>query len=80
MQQGEIIITGKGEVFIPLNAFPSEVRAYFVGEPELVPCDPHELDTIEYEVHSSNHCHGGFVLRIKYKVHSERKVVWKAEY
>lgn len=80
MQSGELIITGKNRISIPLNGFPSEVRAHFKDELEIVPCNPHQADTLEYEVHVSNTVRGGFVLLITWNVTGVREIKWHVAY
>lgn len=80
MQSGEITVTGKGEVLIPLHKFPSEVHVAFKDELEVVPCNPHHVDMLEYDVHKSHTHHGGFSLQIRWRVSGLREVVWRALY
>lgn len=80
MQQGELIITGKSRISIPLHGFPSEVRAHFKDELELNPCNPHHFDELEYEVQASNTVRGGFILLITWNVSSVREIKWHVAY
>lgn len=80
MQSGELIITGKSRIIIPLNGFPSEVRAHFKDELEMVPCNPHHADRLEYEVLVSNMHRGGFALLIKWEVTGVREIKWHVAY
>lgn len=81
MQSGELIVIGTNSVDIPLHKFPSKVHAKFKDEGhEPVPCDPGDVDTLEYDVHSSNTVLSGFVLRISWSVSSVREIVWHAFY
>jgi hypothetical protein len=77
MQQGELIVTGKDQAVIPLNSFPSEVKAHFIDELELVPCNPHNFDTLEYEVTSTSQ---GVFLVINWSVTGVREIKWHASY
>lgn len=80
MQSGELIITGKSRITIPLNGFPSEVRAHFKDELEMAPCNPHHADLLEYEVQISNANRSGFVLLIKWDVTGVREIKWHVAY
>ena len=80
MQSGELVVTGKGEVRIPLHKLPSDVHAHFKHELEVAPCNPHHVDTLEYDVHISFTTLGGFVLLISWSVSSVREVVWRVSY
>ena len=80
MQSGELIVTGKDKAIIPLNGFPSEVKAHFKDDEVVVPCNPIHADTLEYEVHASNTVAGGFVLIISWDVTNVREIVWHAFY
>jgi hypothetical protein len=80
MQAGELIVTGKNSIHIPLDRLPAEIKVHFKDEVEPVPCNPHNVDYLEYEVHSSNHHHHGFVLVIKWSVSGVREIVWTALY
>lgn len=80
MQQGELIVTGKGQATIPLRKFPSEVKVHFKHEFESVPCNPQNADTLEYEVKATHHVASGVVLIINWVVTGVREVKWHASY
>lgn len=80
MQSGELIVTGKNFIHIPINRFPSEVICCFKDEFELVPCNPHDVDYLEYEVHASNTVRTGFILLIKWSVSGAREIKWQVSY
>jgi hypothetical protein len=80
MQQGELTVTGTDKVSIPLHKFPSEVHARFKHDLEVVPCNPHHADTLEFDVHHSNTTLSGFVLVISWSVAGVREIVWRASY
>jgi hypothetical protein len=80
MQSGELVVTGKDKVYIPLHKFPSEVHAKFKHDSSVVPCNPHHADQLEYEIHVSNTVLSGFVLLIKWNVTGVREVVWRVSY
>jgi len=80
MQSGELLVTGKDTAHIPLHKFPSEVKVHFKGHEEVVPCNPHHSDTLEWEVHHSNTVPGGYVLLIKWSVTNVREIVWHVYY
>lgn len=78
MQQGELIVTGTNSIEIPLHRFPSEVRAHFKDNgPEPVPCDPGDVDTLEYEVQNTG---GKFILIVRWSVSSVREIKWNVSY
>lgn len=80
MQSGELIVTGHNSIHIPLEKMPHEAWARFKDEPTLVPCDPHNVDWLEYSVHVSHTTRSGFVLLIKWGVSSVREIVWHVRY
>jgi hypothetical protein len=80
MQSGELIVTGKDRATILLTGMPSEVKVHFKHEVDLVPCNPHHRDCLEYEVRASHHHHHKFVLLIKWDVSSVREITWKVCY
>jgi hypothetical protein len=81
MQNGELIVTGTNKIIIPLIGFPAEAKAHFKDDgPELIPCDPGDVDTLDYSVHSSNTVHSGFVLIISWSVSSVREIKWHVSY
>lgn len=80
MQSGELIVTGKDHIIIKLKGFPAKVHAHFVHELEVVPCNPHHRDTLEWEVQHSNTVNSGFVLVIKWSVTGVREVKWTVSY
>ena len=80
MQQGELFVSGKNSIRIPLEKFPSEVKCHFKHEAQIVPCNPGEVDYLEYEVHCSNTVRSGYILLIKWKVSAVREVVYRIFY
>lgn len=80
MQSGELIVTGKDSIHIPLDRLPSEVKVHFKDEYELAPCNPHNADWLEYAVHSSITSRSGYVLIIKWDVSGVREIKWHAAY
>jgi len=80
MQSGELIVTGKDRAYIELHGFPSEVKVYFKDCEEVVPCNHHHHDELEWEVHASNVRLNGFVLVIRWSVTNVREVAWQASY
>jgi hypothetical protein len=81
MQSGELIVTGKNNILIPLHrpAFPSEVRVRFIDDgPEAAPCDPGNSDTLEFEVRPNSV--GVFILFISWSVSSVREIKWHVAY
>ena len=80
MQSGELIVTGKDKAVIPLRGFPSKVTCHFKHPLDVVPCNPHHEDSLEYDIHVSHSHHSGFVLIIKWSVSGVREIVWHAYY
>jgi len=76
MQSGELTVTGKNSIQIPLEHIPTEVKVHFKDHFVMVPCNPQNADSLEYEVHTTNKHHNHFVLIIKWNVSSVREVVW----
>lgn len=80
MQAGELIVVGKNEAKILLHKFPYDVKVHFRDQFCETPCNPHHADVLEWEVQSSIHHHGGFVLIIKWNVENVREIEWKVFY
>ena len=80
MQAGELIVTGKDKAHIPLREYPRLVSCHFVHAIDHVPCNPHHEDSLEYEVHTNNSVHGGFILVIKWHVSGVREIAWHVHY
>lgn len=80
MQSGELFVTGKDEAKVALSGFPSKVKVFFVGEPTIIPCNPHHRDRLDWEVHRSHAHHGGFTLIIKWEVTGVRKIEYEVYY
>ena len=81
MQSGELIVTGVNSLHIPLDRIPAEVKVHFKDELDMVPCNPHNADYLEYSVHT-NHTshHHKFVLIIKWSVSGVREIKWHVAY
>lgn len=77
MQAGELIVTGKDKAHIPLHGHPREINVHFKHCLEMVPCNPHHQDWLEYEVHTHP---GHYVLIIKWHVSGVREIAWHAHY
>jgi hypothetical protein len=80
MQKGELVVSGKNSLTIPLNAFPSETGARFLDPGVVIPCNPQDADYLECDVHTSNTVKGGFVLVITWSVSGAREIEWHASY
>lgn len=80
MQSGELIVTGKDQVVIPLNGFPSQVVVDFKDECDVVPCNPHHNDQLEWEVSHSNTIPPQVILIINWDVTGVREIKWTAYY
>jgi len=81
MQQGELIVTGTNSIEIPLHRliYPGEVHVHFKDNGlEPVPCDPGNVDTLEYEIR--NNSLGIFILVINWSVSSVREIKWHVSY
>lgn len=78
MKQGELTVTGHDHVIIQLHdGLPSKVEARFSDHVTPIPCNPHHHDELSYEVHKSNRHHGGFDLRISWRVTGVREIVYR---
>lgn len=78
---GELVVTGTDEVCIALNGNPAHFWASFKDDCEVVPCNPHHFDALEFFVDTRfNGYHPHYVLVIKWKVSDTRKVFWEALY
>lgn len=80
MQSGELIVTGKDKAVIPLHGNPCRISCQFKHSHDVVPCNPHHEDYLEYDVHISHSHHSGYVLIIKWSVSGVREIVWHAHY
>lgn len=81
MQSGELIVTGTNKIEIKLHRLipPSEVRVHFKDDgPGLVPCDPGDADTLEYEI--SANASGILILIISWVVSGVREIKWHISY
>ena len=79
-QSGELVVSGKDKVHIPLDGYPRKVEAYFMDVCEIVPCDPHHVDMLECDVHASNTHKSGYVMVISWQVSGVREIKWVAVY
>lgn len=77
MQSGELIVTGTSQVYLPLKKFPSEVHVKFKHDLDVAPCNPLDVDELEWEVIEKR---SGVALHIKWSVSGVREVVWHAYY
>jgi hypothetical protein len=77
MQSGELIVTGEDSLHITLEKNPAEVKVDFKDEVDLVPCSPHNVDSLEFNV--VDH-HNKFVLVIRWAVTGAREIKWQALY
>ena len=77
MQSGELTVTGMDSFHIKLTGIPAEIKVDFKGEEELVPCNPHNIDSLEFVVH---HHKNKFVLVIQWSVIGVREIEWKVTY
>lgn len=80
MQSGELVVSGKDSLNIHLKGLPKKVSVHFVDDCDLVPCNPHHVDFLEYEVHVSHTHHHGFTLVINWHVSGVREIKWSAHY
>jgi hypothetical protein len=77
MKSGELIVTGENSLHITLDQLPAEVKVYFKEDVCMVPCNPHTLDILEYEVHTiKHHNHNNYVLIIRWSVSGAREIEW----
>lgn len=80
MQSGELVVSGRDKIHIVLKSLPERVNVHFVDDCEIVPCNPHHTDSLEYEVHASHTHHHGFTLIISWHVHGVREIKWSVHY
>jgi hypothetical protein len=80
MQSGELIVTGKDVATIILTGFPAEIKCHFAHEASIVPCDPQNADTLEYEVKPNHNVHSGVILLIRWNVSGVREIKWHVAY
>lgn len=81
MLSGELVVVGTNSLSIPLERMPAEVKVHFKDNLELVPCNPHHADTLEYAVHTIFNSHRyKYALIISWKVSGVREIKWKASY
>lgn len=81
MLSGELIVVGTDALSIPLEKMPAEVKVFFKDDLELVPCNPHHADILEYSVHKINNSHRfKYELRISWSVSGSREIKWHADY
>lgn len=70
---GELSVIGKNLFQVELKkSLPHSVLVEFLDHPHHIPCHPHH-DKLEWEVHDRHH---GFVLVIKWDVHSVRQIFY----
>lgn len=86
MQSGELFVIGKDKAVIHLRDFPSHLVVSFKDECEIIPCNPHHYDSLEWEVclphhhHHTHHSTHHFTLVIKWQVTGVREIHWAAYY
>ena len=95
MSSGEITVTGKGDVQIPLLGRPRHVEVHFVNDPAWIPCNHHhhhKHDKLNYFVdsvdedprhhHDPVHQHRDreYVLVIEWQVEGIREIHWHVTY
>ena len=79
MQSGELVVVGQDHIKISLDAVPSATHAHFKDEENIVPCNVHHADTLEWEVEISPHTNA-ISLLIKWNVSGKREIKWQADY
>jgi len=77
MQSGELIVTGEDSLHIPLDRNPAKVKVDFKDEVDMVPCSPHNVDSLEFTVHDHKN---KFVLIIRWSVTGAREIKWQVLY
>lgn len=77
MQSGELTVTGKDSFHIKLTGTPAEIKIDFKDEVDLAPCNPHNIDSLEFNIH---HHKNKFVLIIQWSVTGVREIKWKVTY
>ena len=79
-QKGELVVTGKNSIRIPLDGFPKSIKVYFKNVSEIVPCNPNDVDFVECDIHTSNSTRSGYILLIKWNVSGVREIVYEATF
>lgn len=91
-QNGELMVTGEGEIDIELKSLPKRIKLHFKESCTLVPCNPNHFDELEWEITSDcndgghEHCHkhhdhkAQFVLHVKWNVSDVKDITWKVSY
>jgi len=76
MLSGELVVTGSNEAEIKLGKHhPKEIVVFFVGEQQIIPCNPHEKDCFSWKiVHNENNKH--YYLVISWHVSDLRVIKW----
>lgn len=78
---GELLVTGKNEAIINIVRDPERVHVHFVGDPEIVPCNPVHTDWLEWRVcEIERHHKKDFVLIINWGVTGVRKIFWHVHF
>jgi hypothetical protein len=81
MQQGKMFVISANSITIPLDGFPGEVRVDFSDkQPEPIPCNPNDEDSLQFAVHASSTVASGFVLIISWSVSGVREIKWEVDY
>ena len=76
MQKGELVVSGKGHIDIPLRRKPESVHVHFLHSQNHIPCNT-SIDHLEYEVfHKRTHNAHGYILIIRWNVSELRNVKW----
>jgi hypothetical protein len=80
MQIGELIVVGKDQAVIHLLKLPHKVHVRFKHEQQIVPCAPHDYDSLEFEIlcNYEGHRHP-FNLVIKWNTSAPREIVWSVQ-
>jgi hypothetical protein len=89
---GEITVTGRGQTFITLKSHPRHINVRFEKEKEVIPCNPHHHDHLEWHLayqdedrrhhHDPVHDHHDrqFLLDIEWQVSGVRTIYWSVLY
>ena len=80
MQSGELTVTGHDHATITLQGRPEKVTVHFKDNVIPAPCNPHHHDELKYSVHHNDFHHGGYTLKISWRVSGVREIVWKVYY
>ena len=84
---GELIVSQHGEVEIAMRDLPHRIEVMFKPKHDFPTCDHghhhhrplHLKDHVEWKIHHRHHGRS-YTLKIKWKVHDVREIIWSVSY